>query len=403
MENIFSFRVEKKRGLARAGVISTPHGQIQTPMFMPVGTAASVKSLDSSDLEEAGAQVILGNTYHLYFRPGQEVIKSSGGLHRFMKWSKPILTDSGGFQVFSLGAQLIAKQALQQAKNTPAMKPVKITDEGVEFYSFLDGSKHFFSPEKAIEIQQVLGSDIIMAFDHCTPDEATRSEAESALTRTQNWAEQCLRAWERKGRASHYGQYQALFGIIQGAKHQDLRMSAAKFIDNLAFDGLAIGGETIGYNMLATRVVMEWIRPLLSEAKPRYTMGLGLNPQDIIDAVWLGVDMFDCVAPTRLARNGALYSGRVEYHPNSSEMPVMVSEFANCRLSISASQYASDQRPIDEHCDCATCGVGYSRAYLRHLYKAKELSYYRLASIHNVRFMIRLVEKLRNWIEQKTK
>ncbi len=433
MDNRFSFQVEQKLGLARAGVMNTPHGSVQTPMFMPVGTLGSVKSMDSRDLREGGAQIILGNTYHLYLRPGEKVLSQAGGLHKFMNWSGPILTDSGGFQVFSLGQQAEAKRAeqlerdqqtasnsrksavhkptsdaaIEQGDHSPkkstARQPgVKITDSGVEFISHLDGSKHFFSPTKVMEIQRTIGADIIMAFDECTPDEVSESYAASALAKTQAWAHECVGAWEGNRRMSEYGLYQALFGIIQGARFPHLRRQAAEFIALLPFDGIAIGGETIGYNMAATREVVEWIRPYLPSDKPLYTMGLGLNPQDIIDAVWLGIDIFDCVGPTRLARNGGLYCGRVEFGPDDSlDKPTIVSQFPNARLNIATSQFESDAGPIQSDCDCATCRGGYSRSYLRHLYKTKELSYYRLASIHNVRFMIRLVETLRARIMEK--
>ncbi len=361
----------------------TPHGEVETPMFMPVGTQATVKALDTRDIVESSAQIILANTYHLYLRPGMEVLERAGGIHHFMKWQKPILTDSGGFQVFSLGKQI-------EEQNM-----TKITEEGVHFISYLDGTKHFFSPEKAIEVQRQIGADIIMAFDECTPDAATAAYAQEALDRTHRWARQCYEYWESQQRQSSYGSYQALFGIIQGAQHQDLRRHSAQVITQLDFDGIAVGGETVGYNMPVTIEIMEWLRDLLPEHKPRYLMGLGLNPQDIIDAVINGVDIFDCVAPTRLARNGALYSGTLN---TEGEKWVLDSSFDKGRLNIGNSQFAEDQRVIQPGCDCTTCKYGYSRSYLRHLYKTQELAYYRLASIHNVRFMVRLSEALRQAI-----
>jgi queuine tRNA-ribosyltransferase len=402
-ETIFSFSLESTKDNARRGVLHTPHGEVQTPIYMPVGTQASVKALSPEDLAGTGAQIILGNTYHLHLRPGEEMIRKLGGLQKFMNWNKPMLTDSGGFQVFSLGAQIDQKNAdkkngkeSKDSKNyekSPNQKFSKITDDGVEFSSHLDGSKHFFSPEKAIEIQQHLGADIIMAFDECTADDAPKKYAEEALDRTLKWAKRCKTLWDKTGRKSTLGEYQALFGIIQGAAHQDLRRRAAQEIAALGFDGIAIGGETIGYNMEKTVEIMDWIRDLLPADKPRYAMGLGRDPQDIIDAVRAGIDMFDCVAPTRLARNGALYIGEVQGTGPSNW--AFVSDFLNGRLQIGNAQYALDQRPIQESCDCYTCSHGFTRAYLRHLYQAKELLYYRLASIHNVRFMLRLTEFLR--------
>jgi queuine tRNA-ribosyltransferase len=328
----------------------------------------------------------LGNTYHLYLRPGLDRLQALGGLHQMMNWSHPILTDSGGFQVFSLGAQALEKGI--QAKS-------KITDEGVEFTSHLDGSKHFFSPERAIQIQQTIGADIIMAFDECTPDTADFATARQAWQRTEQWAQRCVQAWEEKGRHSEYGRYQALFGIVQGALHQELRLESAQSLAKMPFDGMAVGGETVGYNMQGTAEVMGWIEHVLPPEKPRYAMGLGRDPQDLVEAVLMGFDMFDCVGPTRLARNGALYNGELD---TSGDKPVFRSEFAKGRLAISRQEYATDTRVILEGCDCFTCQQGYSRAYLHHLAKTQELAYYRLATLHNVRLMIRLTEQLRHWI-----
>ena len=398
----FQFTLQHTKGTARAGEFVTPHGSVQTPVYMPVGTQATVKALDSQDVLATGAPIILGNTYHLYLRPGMETLEHLGGLHDFMKWDRPILTDSGGFQVFSLGKQMATKnheELLKQHEagklpNIQSFNLVKISDEGVEFRSHLDGKKHFFTPEKAIEIQRQIGADIIMAFDECTPDDADKKYTRAALDRTHRWAQQCYDYWEKQGRVSTYGHYQALFGIVQGALHQELRQASARAIARIGFDGLAVGGETIGYNMAGTVQVMEWIRSLLPEDKPRYAMGLGRDPQNLIDAVWAGFDMFDCVAPTRLARNGALYVGELQTN-DRGERPVFSSPYPNGRLSIGTAACAQDEQVIQPGCDCTTCQAGYSRAYLHHLYKTKELTYYRLASIHNVRFMIRLCEQLR--------
>ncbi len=389
--NSFSFDLKKQKKQARAGIFTTPHGVVQTPIFMPVGTQATVKALDNRDVLETQAQIILANTYHLYLRPGTEGLQSQGGLHKFMGWDKPILTDSGGFQVFSLGKQMESKQLVGQQNRSQ----VKISDDGVEFSSYLDGSKHFFSPEKAIEIQRVIGADIIMAFDECTPDQADMKYTQEALDRTHRWAQQCATYWEEQKRLSAYGSYQALFGIVQGAMHKELRQESAKFITGLPFDGIAIGGETVGYNMAGTVEIMDWIKDIVPENKPRYAMGLGRDPQNIIDAVMAGFDMFDCVAPTRLARNGAVYFGELDF---SSGEPLFKSEFEKGRLNIGNQKFVNDSKPIQEGCDCYTCKTGYSRSYLNHLFKTQELSYYRLASIHNVRFMIRMCEQLRSWI-----
>lgn len=379
MSNRFSFTLQNTKGKARAGVFKTAHGEVETPIFMPVGTQGTVKALDTADIVATQAQIILGNTYHLYLRPGMDRLQQLGGLHAFMGWSGPILTDSGGFQVFSLGDR------------------ATITDTGVEFRSHLDGSRHFFTPESSIATQAKIGADIIMAFDECTPDAATAEYARQALDRTHRWAAQSKSAWDAQGRVSAYGDYQALFGIVQGVMHQDLRIESAEYMVKLGFDGYAVGGETIGYNRAGTAQVMEWIEHILPSDAPRYAMGVGLDPEDIVQAVLLGFDMFDCVAPTRLARNGALYHGKLNYELAESRV-AFESEFPKGRLSIGRQEMATDQAVIQPGCDCYTCQSGYSRAYLHHLYKTQELSYYRLASIHNVRFMVRLSHQLREWI-----
>jgi queuine tRNA-ribosyltransferase len=393
----FSFQLEKTRSQARAGSFTTPHGVVQTPIFMPVGTQATVKSLDTQDIAGTDAEIILANTYHLYLRPGMETLTKMGGVHQFMGWDKPMLTDSGGFQVFSLGKQMELKpQGFPTSEAKGGGRPLpssKITEDGVEFTSHLDGTKHFFTPSKSIEIQQQIGADIIMAFDECTPDQAPISEAEAAVDRTFRWAQECVQTWEVAERKSHYGQYQALFGIIQGALHPELRQKAAQQITSLPFDGIAVGGETIGYNMPATVEIMEWLRDYLPEDKPRYAMGLGRDPQNLLDAVQAGFDMFDCVAPTRLGRNGALYSGQLTI--GLDKKWTFQSEYKNGRLPIGNTQFQTDNQVIQPGCDCYTCTHGYSRAYLRHLFKTEELAYYRLASIHNVRFMVRLSQQLR--------
>lgn len=344
----------KDRG--RTGLIHTAHGDIKTPTFMPVGTQASVKSLSSTDLESIGAQIILANNYHLFLRPGSQTIADLGGIHKFMNWQHPVLTDSGGFQVFSLGKSLL-----------------KVNDEGIAFKSHIDGREHFWSPEDAIKSEILIGADIIMAFDQCTSDTASLPEARLALNRTQNWLKRSIATLPASSS-------QSLFGIIQGAFYKELRRDAAKFVIDQDLPGIAIGGETIGYEMDKTEEVLDWIYDLLPEDKPRYTMGVGLRPSDLPRMVRLGVDMFDCVAPTRLARNGALF---VSTDLSKTE-----------RIDINKSEFAKDTSPIDPSCDCSTCR-DHSRAYLHHLIKAKELLFYRLASIHNLRMMIKTVEEIK--------
>lgn len=400
----FSFKLIAQKGTARAGEMQTPHGTIQTPIFMPVGTVGSVKSLDSLDLQMAQASIILANTYHLYLRPGAAKLEALGGIHELMNWHGPILTDSGGFQVFSIPGS-------------------KVDDDGVTFISHLDGSKHRFTPQSALEMQRIIGADIIMAFDQCTPDtSSSREQVRAAWEKTWDWTKQAYTLWNQKERLSAHGKYQAFFGIAQGAQDVPMRVEAIEALLSLDIDGLALGGETIGFNMEATRQLLADLQPYLPIDKPRYTMGLGQNPQDIIDAVLGGADMFDCVAPTRMARNGTLYQGRIEFpstdansklfkvggasaqsKSNQNAVPRFISEYDTGRVRIGSSQFALDTQPIcgdapQDRCDCYTCSQGYSRAYLHHLHKTKELSYYRLASIHNIRFMIRLTEQLRSWI-----
>jgi queuine tRNA-ribosyltransferase len=367
----FHFKVIKTTKLGRAGVITTPHGQVKTPMFMPVATRASVKSLGIDDLKNCRAELILGgNTYHMYFQPGMSVIKKSGGMHRFMRWPRPMLTDSAGFQVTSM-----SKDRTKTGK-----KLSQVTDKGVYFYSLLDGSKHFFSPEKSIQMQKIIGADIIMAFDECTPNKS-KEYSRSAMERTHSWLLRCIKAWEKNKRLSKItGQYQALFGIIQGGDYKDLRQKSAQFVSSCRdLDGIAVGGETVGQNLDKTEQIFSWIKEFLPLNKPLYAMGLGRDPEDIIRAVKLGIDIFDCVSPTRMARNGALYSSRGQ-------------------LNIGKAQFKADQRPLDKNCDCLTCQQGYSRAYLHHLFKTHELLYFRLGTIHNVRYMIRLCEQIRSKI-----
>ena len=273
----FKFHLEATKGRMRAGRLVTPHGEVKTPIFMPVGTLGTVKSLDSQDLENLNAQIILGNAYHLYLRPGLDVLKKTGGLHNFMGWQNPILTDSGGFQVFSLAQTSTQGDSL-----------VKVTDEGVEFRSHLDGSKHFFTPEKALENQRVIGADIAMIFDQCASDQASKSEIAQAVKRTYRWAKKAKAYWEERGRVNAYGRYQALFGIVQGGKHLDLRKKALEQILSLEFDGVAFGGETVGYDMKWSARLIEELGFLIPKNLPRYAMGLGRDPANIVEAVKAG-------------------------------------------------------------------------------------------------------------------
>lgn len=383
----FTFEIKSNLGKARVGRIETPHGSFDTPVFMPVGTLASVKALSSFDLRECGAEIILGgNTYHMMLKPGLEVISASGGMHRFMNWNGPMLTDSGGFQVFSLG--LGSKDAGFS----------DVADRGVSFKSHIDGALHFMGPEESINIQKTLGADIIMAFDECAGNKMSSLQMKSSIGRTNQWLVRCIKEWKKNNCLSTTtGKYQALFGIIQGGAYRDLRRQSAKFIAGQDLPGIAIGGETIGYDMEKTKEVIDWIRDIIPQKKPLYTMGLGRDPDDILQTVKMGVDMFDCVAPTRMARNGTMYNGELIFG-KSLEKTSFKSKFNKGRLNIGNSCFRKDNKPVDEKCDCWTCSQGYSRGYLHHLFKTKELLYYRLSSIHNIRFMIRLTEQLREKI-----
>jgi queuine tRNA-ribosyltransferase len=371
--SFFELQHKDKNTHARAGIIRTDHGDITTPIFMPVGTQATVKTLDQTDLANLPAQIILSNTYHLHLRPGEDLINDFGGLHKFINWPKPILTDSGGFQVFSLG--------LQKNAELDNKKLVSIDEDGVTFRSHIDGSSHRFTAESAIDIQHKLGADIIMAFDECTPDSAEEKYVREAMERTHRWAERSLA--EHKKNTSHHGYRQFLFGIIQGSNRKDLREESAKYISSLDFDGIAIGGESVGYNMEATKDILDWVYPLIPENKPHYAMGVGLSPADLLIAIEHGVDMFDCVAPTRLARHGMLFVGPTEDK--------------KLRINITNAKFAKDSGPIDKNCTCSTC-KNYSRAYLHHLVNTQEISAMRLASIHNLHFMLDLTRQAREAI-----
>ena len=344
---------ECKQTGARRGVIHTPHGDIQTPIFMPVGTQATVKSMTPEELkEEVKAQIILSNTYHLYLRPGQEIVKEAGGLHNFMKWDRPILTDSGGFQVFSLSSLR------------------KITEEGVAFHSHLDGSKHLFTPESVMKTEEDLGADIIMAFDECCPYPSTYEYTKNSMERTTRWAKRCKEA--------HKTENQALFGIIQGGFFEDLRKKSAEDLIALDLPGYAIGGISVGEPKEEFLKMLYYTTPLMPKDKPRYLMGVG-TPDYLIEAALAGIDMCDCVLPTRIARNGTALT-------------------SHGKIVVRNATYERDLTPLDSECDCYTC-KNYTRAYIRHLVKANEILGVRLLSIHNLRFLTRLMENIRTAIE----
>ena len=348
------YKLEKTSGKARAGVITTPHGEIHTPVFMPVGTQATVKTMTPEELKEIGSEIILGNTYHLYLRPSDELVAKFGGLHKFMNWDKPILTDSGGFQVFSLGDLR------------------KIKEEGVYFSSHIDGSKHFISPEKSISIQNNLGSDIMMVFDECPPGLSERKYIIDSIERTTRWAKRCIEANKNPDK-------QGLFAIVQGGIYEDLRDQSLDELSVMdeSFSGYAIGGLAVGEPREDMYRILDYITPKLPENKPRYLMGVG-EPLDMLEAVANGVDMMDCVQPSRIGRHGTVFS---KYG----------------RLVIKNAKYAEDPRPLDEDCDCYAC-KNYTRGYIRHLFKADEILGQRLATLHNLHFLIKMMNGAREAI-----
>ncbi len=397
---LISFKIEHKLPgkLGRAGILSTPHGDIQTPAFVTVGTKATVKSLTPEQVRSLGAQVVLANTYHLYLQPGEEVMREAGGLHKFMNWDGPTMTDSGGFQVFSLGVAFGTKvgklaKAGEVTIGDGASHPndlrdtipqdridngdksgklAKIDEDGVTFKSYKDGSEHRFTPERSMEIQHAIGADMIFVFDECTSPKATYEYQREAMERTHRWAKRCL--------DYHLGarllsgvpsEKQGLFGIVQGGRHQDLREESARVLAGMDFDGYGIGGSFDKDDM---DTAVGWVNAILPENKPRHLLGIG-EPIDLFGAVENGCDLFDCVAPTRQARNGALYTN-------------------DGRININNAKFIKDFAPIDSECDCYTC-KNYTRAYVAHLFRSEEMLAATLASIHNLRFLIALVEKMR--------
>ena len=355
MSNPIQFELIKtcKQSGARLGVLHTPHGDIKTPVYMPVGTIATVKAMMPKDLEDLGAQIILSNTYHLHLRPGEGLVKEAGGLHKFMNWKRPILTDSGGFQVFSLAGIR------------------KIKEEGVTFQSHIDGSRRFISPEVSMQIQQDLGADIAMAFDVCSPYPCDYENAKINMERTHRWAKRC--------QAAHTREDQALFGIVQGAFYKDLRVESAKVLADMDFVGYGIGGLSVGEPKPIMYEMLEEMMPHMPVHKPRYLMGVG-SPDCLVEGVLRGVDMFDCVLATRVARNGTILTGKG-------------------RLVVRNADCARDFGPLEEGCDCYACR-NFSRAYIRHLFKAQEILGAQLASIHNLRFLTRLMEQVREAIQE---
>lgn len=387
----FSFELHATDGLARRGTINTPNGKIETPAFIPVGTQASVKTLDINDLHKLNAQAVLANTYHLYLRPGQDLVKNFGGVGKFMGWDGPTFTDSGGFQVFSLGfglehgvskiSSIFPDEDLLERRKSK-QKLMKVDEEGVSFTSHLDGSKHRFTAEASIQIQQDIGADIILAFDECTSPLHEEEYTGRALERTHRWAKRSLDAWTNRSS-------QALYGIVQGGAYKGLREKSADYINSLNFPGHAIGGS-LGRNKNDMYQILEWVEPRLDPIKPRHLLGIG-EIGDLFAGVSRGVDTFDCVAPTRMARNGAVYIG-----PASGGNPEN-----KYRINVAAAKYARDEGPIDNECTCWVCQK-HSRAYLRHLFNANEILGMKLATYHNLHFILDLMAQIRTSIEDAT-
>lgn len=358
---IFEIQHRDPRTKARTGVLKTAHGEVKTPVFMPVGTQATVKTISNPELHAAGAQIILGNSYHLYLRPGKDVIRDAGGLHGFMNWQKPILTDSGGFQIFSLATL------------------AKIRDEGVQFQSHVDGSRHNLTPEDVVKIQYALGSDVIMPLDECVKYPSEHDYVKKSLRITHAWAKRSLDAWKATEGVNDHGRKTALFGIVQGGTYRDLREESAKALADMDFPGYSIGGLSVGEPSEAMYETLAATLPHIPEEKPHYLMGVGL-PLDLFEAVSQGVDMFDCVVPTRNGRNATVFTRKG-------------------KLLLGGASYIRDWGPIEEGCPCYTC-QNHTRAYLRHLFNADEYLAGRLASLHNLTFFVQLLNSMRLAIEE---
>jgi queuine tRNA-ribosyltransferase/7-cyano-7-deazaguanine tRNA-ribosyltransferase len=383
---VFDFKVKDRFEGMRTGVVKTRHGKFKTPVFVPVATSATVRGLDNRDIDELGAEVILANTYHLHLKPGDELIKKMGGLHDFMGIDKPIITDSGGFQAFSLGFGMehgvgkIANNIFLEGLRDVDYRGEKwafVNDSGVRFKNPYTGEAVELTPKKSMEIQSNLGADIIFAFDECTSPLSDKEYTAKAMERTHRWAEECLEYYDRR---------QALFGIVQGGEYRELRERSARFMAEKDFAGFGIGGS-LGKSKRDMLNILEWVVPLLPEEKPRHLLGIGAV-EDLFNCVERGIDMFDCVAPTRWARRGHLYVSPPEGKPQNK-----------FRIHIQNSRFRRDERPIDENCECFVCKT-YSRAYLRHLFVANELSYFRLASYHNLHFILRLMDRIRESIRK---
>lgn len=380
---MFDFKIIKKASgksskanisLARTGIFKTPHGEVRTPVFMPVGTRATVKTLSPEELKELDAEIILSNTYHLMLRPGEKTVKKMGRLHKWMNWNKPILTDSGGFQVFSL------EQEKGLAKDVQKKAGVKITEEGVEFKSHLDGKKYFITPEKATQIQHDLGADIIMAFDECAPADSSKKYFEEALNRTHNWLERCKKEHDKlEKKKKKTDKSQALFGIVQGGVYKDLRRKSAEFVASLDLPGNAIGGLSVGEDRKTMLKMIDEVTKILPENKPRYLMGVG-TPIDLLECVDRGIDMFDCVLPTRLARHAAFWTTKGLVH-------------------IKNQKFKEDPNPLEKNCTCYAC-KNFSCSYIHHLMRENEILGHRLMTIHNLHFLLNLMAQIRDAINK---
>lgn len=367
------------RSRARLGLLMTSHGRVETPAFLPLATKGAVKALRPEDLKAIGVQMLMANAYHLSLQPGPEAIALAGGLHAFMGWDSPIMTDSGGFQVFSLWHGRVSDE-IKGRRSFPEDREaavLEVSEEGVLFRSYIDGSLHLFSPEKSMEVQHTLGSDIALVLDECTPYHATYEYTKKSMERTHRWALRCLKVYERSGANDR----QALFGIVQGGVHRDLREASARFVASLPFDGICIGGS-LGKDKEEMFQVVEWTLPHLPEEKPRHLLGIG-EPEDLVRGVERGIDLFDCAFPTRLARHGML----------------LVKGMPRYRMDVTKGVYARDFHPPDPSCACPTC-QRFSRAYLHHLFRAGELLGIHLATLHNVAWMIQLLEEIRRSIQE---